>query len=140
MKTFQQAFIASALVAAAAAATVTKIESDKDGFTMSAEQSNGLTETSLIAVILGFGVFGSAYLFAVVNIFMDMSKREKGYDDEIEADKQKLHEMGLAGKMAEYEKELLVRFSGKKDGDEGTSQLMNEAMKLTEAQWSKFKK
>jgi hypothetical protein len=43
--------------------------------------------------------------------------------------------MGLAGKMAEYEKELQLRFSGVKDSDEGTSQLMNEAMKLSDEKW-----
>jgi hypothetical protein len=84
MKTFQQAIIASALVAAAVAQ---KQSTTKDGFAQSANQSNGLTETSLIAVIAGFGVFGIMYVFTIVMIFTDMSKREKGYDNDIEVDK-----------------------------------------------------
>ena len=48
---------------------------------------NGWSDTGVVGAILGFGVFGLAYLFTVIAIFMSISQSGKDYDEMIEHDK-----------------------------------------------------
>ena len=46
--------------------------------------------------ILGFGIFGIMYLFTIVSIFWDISKRKAMYDADVEDDMRKLKsELGI---------------------------------------------
>ena len=87
---------------------------------------------------MGFIVFGIAYLYAIVMIFIDISKRDKSYDEDIDNDLKQMKDLGLMKNMAEYDAELAIRLSGVKVEDTGDDQLIGAAIQLTQAQYSKY--
>ena len=87
---------------------------------------------------MGFIVFGIAYLYAIVMIFIDISKRDKSYDEDIDNDLKQMKELGLMKNMAEYDAELAIRLSGVKVEDTGDDQLIGAAIQLGSTQYSKY--
>ena len=71
-------------------------------------------------------------------IFIDIQKREKEYDADIENDLRTMKELGLMKNMPEYDAELAIRLSGVKVEDTGDDQLIGAAIQLTQAQYSKY--
>ena len=53
------------------------------------------------------------YIFTVIQIAIDTRKRGMMYEELIEGDKHTLRELGLSGKMPEFQRELEVRLQGK---------------------------
>ena len=87
---------------------------------------------------MGFIVFGIASLYAIVMIFIDISKRDKSYDEDIDNDLKQMKELGLMKNMAEYDAELAIRLSGVKVEDTGDDQLIGAAIQLSSTQYSKY--
>tara|TARA_B110000305_G_C18850698_1_gene364342 strand:+ start:168 stop:374 length:207 start_codon:yes stop_codon:yes gene_type:complete len=50
---------------------------------MSPEENNDWKSKNAVGAILGFTVFGIAYIFAVIKIFIDIDARDKMYDADI---------------------------------------------------------
>ena len=71
-------------------------------------------------------------------IFIDIQKREKEYDADIENDLRTMKELGLMKNMPEYDAELAIRLSGVKVEDTGDDHLIGAAIQLTQAQYSKY--
>ena len=53
---------------------------------MSPAENNDWKAKNKVGAILGFSVFGTAFLYAIVKIFIDINERDKMYDNEIEED------------------------------------------------------
>ena len=53
---------------------------------MSDESNNDWKPKNVAGAIIGFSVFGVAYLVAIVMIFVDIDKRDKMYDADIAED------------------------------------------------------
>ena len=71
-------------------------------------------------------------------IFIDIQKREKEYDADIENDLRTMKELGLMKNMPEYDAELAIRLSGVKVEDTGDDQLIGAAIQLSSTQYSKY--
>ena len=71
-------------------------------------------------------------------IFVDIQKRDKDYDADIQDDLKKMQELGLMKNMAEYNVELGIRLSGVKVEDTGDDQLIGAAIALSSSQYSKY--
>ena len=84
---------------------------------MSPIENNDWKPKNKVGAILGFSVFGCAYIFAIIKIFIDIDKRDKMYDDDIVQDLKEMKDLGLDSKMAEFEAELQVRLAGGKTED-----------------------
>ena len=56
----------------------------------------------------------------------------------IDEDISTIKNLGLSGRMSEFEAELAIRLSGFKKEDTGDDQLMGEALKLTADQYKKY--
>ena len=106
-----QALFALAIVNAQQYKGSTKPESF---YRMSPAEGNDWTDASKVGAILGFLVFGTAYLTVVLSIFNDIKKSGNNYDQMIAEDKMKMAELGLQAKFPEFEKELAIRLSGVK--------------------------
>ena len=133
-----QLLLATALLAAVNAQFVFKGETNKDSWnTMSPPNSEEWLPKNKAGAILGFGVFGVAYLIVVVMIFIDIDKRDKMYDQDIADDMVKMKELGLDRKMEEFNAELVLRFAGTKKDDGTDDQLIENAKALTADQFKK---
>ena len=86
---------------------------------MSPPENNDWITSATVGSVLGFTVFGSAYVFAVIKIFIDINQRDKMYTDDIADDLKQMKSLGLDSKMAEFEKELEIRLAGGKADDGG---------------------
>ena len=86
---------------------------------MSPAENNNWVSSATVGSVLGFTVFGSAYVFAVIKIFIDINQRDKMYTDDIADDLKQLKSLGLDSKMSEFEAELAIRLSGGKAEDGG---------------------
>ena len=86
---------------------------------MSPAENNNWIPSATVGSVLGFTVFGTAYVFAVIKIFVDISARDKMYDDDIADDLKQMKGLGLDSKMAEFNAELEIRLSGGKAEDGG---------------------
>ena len=71
-------------------------------------------------------------------IFIDISKRDKTYDEDIKNDIKQMTDLGLMKNMPEYEAELAIRLSGVKVEDTGDDQLIGAAIQLSSNQYSKY--
>ena len=105
---------------------------------MSPPDGNEWTNGSKVGAILGFGVFGAAYLATVISIVLDIRKSGANYDMMISEDLQQIKMLGLSNRMAEMDAELLVRLSGKKVESSGDDQLLGEAAKLNHDAYKKY--
>lgn len=140
MKT-AQILLATALLLSAVDAQAFKGKSPEISFggaNMSPIEGNDWKDSSRAGVGLGFSVFGLAYFYSVLQIFIDIDKRGKSYDSDIEEDLKKINELGLGSRMSEFKAELDVRLSGSKVDSGADDQLIGEAIKLTESQYSKY--
>ena len=72
-------------------------------------------EVGYMGVILGFSVFFIAYIVTTIMIFIDMRKRGDFYQGLIDEDMAKISAMGLDRKLGEWNAELAIRLTGKKD-------------------------
>lgn len=80
MKT-AQILLATALLLSAVDAQAFKGKSPEASFAnMSPIEGNDWKDSSRAGVGLGFSVFGLAYFYAVLQIFIDIDKRGKSYD------------------------------------------------------------
>ena len=98
---------------------------------MSPPEGNDWGSRSQAGAIIGFGVFGFAYLATVISIILDIRKSGNNYDQMIAEDISTINNLGLSSRMSEFEAELAIRLSGVKKEDTGDDQLMGEAQKLT---------
>merc|ERR1711967_169907 len=88
--------------------------------------------------ILGFAVFGVAYLIVIVMIFIDIKKRDEMYNGDIAEDMAKMKELGLDRRMEEFNAELALRLAGTKKEDGADDQLIESAKVLTADQYKKY--
>ena len=138
MKT-AQILLATALLLSAVDAQAFKGKSPEASFAnMSPIEGNDWKDSSRAGVGLGFSVFVLAYFYSVLQIFIDIDKRGKSYDKDIEQDLAKINELGLGSRMSEYKVELDIRLSGAKVDSGADDQLIGEAIKLTADQYSKY--
>lgn len=105
---------------------------------MSSADSNKWDGKSVTGAVLGFAVFGCAYIATVISIILDIRKSSNSYDQLIAEDHATMKNLGLSNKMAEFEAELQIRLSGKKMDNTGDDQLLGEAQKLTRDQYAKY--
>ena len=105
---------------------------------MSPPENNDWITSATVGSVLGFTVFGSAYVFSVIKIFIDINQRDKMYTDDIEEDLKTIRSLGLDSKMDEIQKELDIRLSGGKADDGGDDQLIETAKALSEDQYKKY--
>ena len=89
-------------------------------------------------VILGFGTFLVAYLMVIVMIFFDIKKNGEAYDELIKQDLQHISDLNLNSKMPEFQKELAVRLSGKKEDTKGDNMLLDSAAALKADEFKKY--
>tara|TARA_B110001450_G_C17449974_1_gene411590 strand:+ start:113 stop:382 length:270 start_codon:yes stop_codon:yes gene_type:complete len=87
MKTTQAMLATALLLAAVNAQFVFNGKNSIDSWnTMSQEPEPNWKPKNAVGAVLGFTVFGIAYIYAVIMIFIDIDKRDKMYDDDIKAD------------------------------------------------------
>ena len=135
MKTTQILLVA-ALFLSVIDAQVFKGESPRASFEVqSSPDGNDWKGRSQVGVGLGFSVFGIAYLYTIIQIFIDINKRGKSYEKDIDDDMSQIKTLGLMPRMAEFDAELAIRLSGAAVDNTGDDQLIGEAMKLTQAQY-----
>ena len=94
---------------------------------MSSPDGNDWGSRNAAGAIIGFLVFGTAYLATVIAIMIDIKKLGANYDQMIADDIAEIKNLGLSAKMADFEEELAIRLSGAKKEDTGDDQLMGEA-------------
>lgn len=103
-------------------------------------ESEGYGEWSDVAkvgAIAGFGVFGLGILLVITAIAIDMRRRMAMYEELIAEDLDKINQMGLGGKMGEFEKELAVRLAGGLAETGVDDQLVTQALELRPEDFSK---
>ena len=105
---------------------------------MSSPDGNDWGARNQAGAILGFAVFGCAYVATVIAIMLDIKKNGLSLDQSIADDLSEMKGMGLDSKMAEFKAELEIRLSGVKVFDTGDDQLLGEAQKLTQDQFKKY--
>ena len=138
MKT-AQILLATALLLSAVDAQAFKGKSPDASFqNMSPIEGNDWKGSSKIGVGLGFSIFGLAYMYSVLQIFIDIDKRGKAYEQDIEEDLAKISELGLGSRMSEFKVELDIRLSGEKNETGFDDQLIGAAIALNADQYSKY--
>lgn len=95
---------------------------------MSAPPKDLDDSTSVIGMILGFGVFFLAYAYTVVRIFLSIAASKKEYQANIDEDLATMQNLGLNPQ--DFAADLAIRLSGEKQDDTGDDQLMGEATKV----------
>lgn len=71
-------------------------------------------------------------------IFIDMKARKQMYQGMIDEDLAKISAMGLERKMHEWEAELAIRLTGKKEEGGADDQLITKALELSAADYQKY--
>ena len=131
-------FVLALLIIAANAAVYKGSSPHESFYKMSPPEGNDWQSRNVAGAILGFAVFGCAYLATVISIVLDIRKTDANYDQLIAEDISTIKNLGLSGRMSEFEAELAIRLSGVKQEDTGDDQLMGEALKLTHDQYKKY--
>ena len=90
----------------------------------------GSGEVGKMGVIFGFVVFFLAYIITTIMIFIDMKARGAFYQGLIDEDLAKINAMGLDRKMTEWNAELAIRLTGKKEEAGADDQLITNALAL----------
>ena len=98
---------------------------------MSAAEGQDWSGRSKTGCVLGFIVFGCAYIATVISIAIDIRKSGANYEQMIADDLQEMKTLGMNNQMAEIEAELVVRLSGVVAENTGDDQLLGEALRLT---------
>ena len=114
-----------------------KIEtgSPLESFMVISAQNNSWEERYPIGAIIGFALFGLAYVITVIKIFIDINKRKNEYDEIIEDDKAELSRLGLGSRMPEINAELAKVLAGVTIENTGDDQMLGEAAKLKEGEY-----
>ena len=105
------------------------------------DQSEGDTEwagASTAGAIIGFTVFGVAFLGTVVAIFYDTHKRSLDYDAKIAKALSDMTKLGMDKDMEQINKELQARIAGSKKDEGVDDQLLGEAQKLAPADYQQY--
>jgi len=105
-------------------------------WSLSAEPDNLNDATSVIGMVLGFGVFFIAYVYTVIQIFISIKADKLKYEEDIENDKVSIESLGL--KVEDFAEDLKIRLAGEKNEDLGDDQLMGEASKLTAKDYDSY--
>jgi len=69
---------------------------------------------------------------------VDMRARDAMYQTYIDEDVEKLQQMGLGGKMREFEAELAKRIAGEGDGEGVDDQLITQALNLERNEFQRY--
>ena len=88
--------------------------------------------------MVGFGIFGLAFVYTIIMIALDIKKSGDDYEQLIANDLAQMASLGLDRKMGEIQAALEERLAGHKQDDGLDDKLMGEAVKLTEAQYKKY--
>jgi len=117
--------------------TSTNVESKQvSNWSLSAEPDNLNDATSVIGMILGFGVFFIAYVYTVIQIFYSIAADKAKYEEDIKDDKALIENLGL--KVEDFAEDLKIRLQGEKSEDLGDDQLMGEASKVTAKDYEQY--
>ena len=131
--------LATALIATVSAQFKFTPANSRDSWkVMSPASNNDWKPKNKAGAAIGFTVFGAAYIFAVIKIFIDIQQRDKMYDREIEEDLNQMKALGLDSKMAEINADLQLRLAGVKKEDGADDQLLETAKVLTADQYAKY--
>ena len=115
---FTQLLLATALIATVSAQFKFTGESTRDSWkNMSPIENNDWKPKNKVGAVLGFTIFGAAYIFVIIKIFIDINQRDKMYDVEIADDLSKMKGLGLDNKMDEINQALQLRLDGVKKED-----------------------
>ena len=89
-----------------------------------------------MGALIGFVLWGLAFVTTVGIVFHDIKKRMEGYKEKVENDIHTLKELDIGqGRWSEIENELAVRLQGKELEEKGDDQLLGEAAKLSEGEY-----
>ena len=102
------------------------------------EDLNDFNDVGKIGCIVGYVVFFLGYIYTVCRVFSDISTAGKELDQDISNDMAKIAALNLTKNLPEMQAELAKRLSGAKIGEGGDDQLLDEAGKLTEAEFSQY--
>ena len=91
-----------------------------------------------MGVIVGFIVFFIAYIVTTIMIFIDMKARGAFYQGLIDEDMAKISAMGLDRKLTEWNAELAIRLTGKKEESGADDQLITNALLLGAEEFQKY--
>ena len=86
-------------------------------------------------MIVGFVLFGLAYLYTVVMIFVDTANRDKETMEMLENDEQQIKRLNIDTTSKEFQDGLQEKLLGIKADDKGDDQLYGTAAKLTDSEW-----
>ena len=102
--------------------------------TMNANQ-NEPSPAGRIIMIVGFVLFGLAYLYTVVMIFVDTANRDKETVEMLENDEQQIKRLNIDTTSKDFQDGLQEKLLGIKADDKGDDQLYGTAAKLTDSEW-----
>ena len=105
--------------------------SPKESFYKMNDDVNEWTGSGQVGAILGFGIFGIMYLYAIVMIFMDIRKNDKHYTALLEEANTQMSQLGIDRHSAEMKEQLALRLAGKIQDNSADDQLLGEAMKVS---------
>ena len=83
------------LVVATQAADYKGFTPKESFYNMSPPEGNDWKSRSVAGAVLGFAVFGCAYLMTIISIILDIRKSSNNYDQMIEEDLATLKNLGL---------------------------------------------
>ena len=94
--------------------------------------------TSWAICVIGYAVFIVTYLFVVVALFYDVTSKIREYSEMIEDDKVTLQRMNFDINNVDFLKSLENRINGIKEEEGADDQLLGEAAKLEQSQYSEY--
>ena len=113
-------------------------ESPKESFYKQNPSLNEWNSTGQAGAVIGFGVFGIMYLYAIVMIFRDIRQNDAKYSELLKDDEQTMRDMGMNKDSDEMKEQLKNRLAGKQ-GESGTDdQLLFEAAKVPKEVYQQY--
>ena len=97
-------------------------------FSVKSPDFNTWDERYPIPAVIGFALFGIAYVVTVAAIFWSIRQSKIDYDEMIQDDLNEMRKLGMD--MKDIELELVEALKGKVQENMGDDQLLGEAMKL----------
>ena len=104
-------------------------------FTTMNNDQNAPSPVGRIIMIIGFVLFGLAYLYTVVMIFVDTANRDKETMELLENDEQQIKRLNIDTTHKDFVEGLEEKLLGIKADDKGDDQLYGTAAKLSDSEW-----
>ena len=141
MKNLSKIAMALALLLNMVQSSSFKGESPDASFENQSSNKNDWTydpNASYAGFVIGFSVFGVAYIFVIVALMHDIMTKLSDYDDEIKEDLKYLKELGYDIESDECRLQLEMRLSGEKADSVLDDQLLAAAMTVDSAEYKKY--